>query len=251
MVYRKKPVVKRRPYKRSYKRPTRKSARSSVVAIVKKQLAKSFEKKVCDPVFSLAGTTIDFAANNNITSNAWEALDLNPDISQGIGDNQRIGNRCAITSGHIQIQLSGMTQATSPINYKICLVLRKNVSTSESPGTTVKNLFAPNVFTQLIDSDSGLLTSNLANYQIIRTLKGRIAPSQIIQPTGFPVPQYKNVTMGFKFKTPLVQRYTSDASTETTRNDMILVFLAGNESNTNLSTGISAKFYSQFYFQDA
>lgn len=251
MVYRKKPAMRRRPYKRPYKRPTRKYARSSVASVVKKQLAKAIEKKTADPVYSLPNTTIDFGANSNTTSAGWQVLNINPDITQGIGESQRIGNRCAITSGHIQIQLEGMPQTLSPVKYKICLILRKNVSTSETPTNTVKNLFTPNVFTSLRDSDSGLNVANLANYQILRTARGVLAPAQIIQATGFPAPAFRNIKMGFKFKTPMVQRYTNDASSDTTRNDFILAFFAGNGSDINISTGISAKFYSQMYFQDA
>lgn len=251
MVYRKKPAMRRRPYKRPYKRPTKKYVRSSVASVVKKQLAKAIEKKVALPVYSLPNTTIDFGANNNTTSAGWQVLNINPDISQGIGESQRIGNRCAITSGHIQIQLEGMPQTISPVKYKICLIMRKNVSTNEAPATSIKNLFTPNVFTSLRDSDSGLNVANLANYQILRTVRGVLAPVQLVQATGFPAPSFRNIKMGFKFKTPMVQRFISDASTDTTRNDFILVFFAGNNSDVNVSTGISAKFYSQMYFQDA
>ncbi|AXQ65399.1 MAG: capsid protein [Circular genetic element sp.] len=251
-AYRNRAMSKRRPVRR---RPARrgggKSSVASVTRIVKKQLSKAIEKKVADPVYSLPNTTINFGANSNTTSAGWQVLNINPDISQGIGESQRIGGRCSITSGHIQIQLEGMPQTLSPVKYKICLILRKNVSTSESPSTTIKNLFTPNVFTSLRDSDSGLNVANLSNYQILRTARGVLAPAQVILSTGFPAPAFRNVKMGFKFKTPLVQRFTSDSSTDTTRNDIILAFFAGNGSDINISTGISAKFYSQMYFQDA
>ncbi|AXH74659.1 MAG: capsid protein [Cressdnaviricota sp.] len=169
MTYiRKKPAMKRRPYKRPYKRPTRKSARSSVVSIVKRQLAKSIEKKVADAVFSPIGTTIEFAST--LGGNAgWVALDINPVINSGSGGNERVGNRVGITSGHLQLQLNGMSNQFRAIPYKIMIILRKNVSTSEAPNTTVKNFFTPNVFTGQIDSTSSYNVAMRSNYQILGT----------------------------------------------------------------------------------
>lgn len=255
MTYiRKKPVMKRRPYKRLYKRPTRKSARSSVVSIVKRQLAKAIEKKVADPVFSPIGQTIEFASTLGGNS-AFVALDINPVIIQGAGGNERIGNRVGITSGHLQVQLNGMSNQFRAIPYKIMIIMRKNVSTSEAPTNTVKNFFVPNPFTGLIDSTSSQNVNMRSNYQIVGMRRGVLPPAQTVEITGGggnqPAPGNRTVTMGFKFKKPMTQRYNEDNSTLSTRNDLILVFLAGNNSDAGASTGISSKFYFQSYYQDA
>ena len=85
--------------------------------------------------------------------------------------------------------------------------------------------------------------------------RGVLHPAQTVEITGGggnqPAPGNRTVTMGFKFKTPMTQRYNEDNSTLSTRNDLILVFLAGNNSDSGASTGISGKFYFQSYYQDA
>jgi len=255
MTYiRKKPAMKKRPYKRPYKRPTRKSARSSVVSIVKRQLAKTIEKKVADPVFTPIGQTIDFGANQN-GNNAYQALDINPVIVQGVGGNERVGNRVGITSGHLQVQLNGMSNQFRAIPYKVMIIMRKNVSTSENPNTSVKNFFVPSPFTGLVDSTSSQNVNMRSNYKILGMRRGVLPPAQTVEITGGggnqPAPGNRTVTMGFKFKTPMTQRYNEDNSTLSTRNDLILVFLAGNNSDSGASTGISGKFYFQSYYQDA
>ena len=257
MTYpRRKAPMRKRPYRRPYKRPTRKSARSSVASIVKRQLDRRIEKKVATPVFSLPGSVIPFGANNNGTSSAWSALDVNPTIFQGINDHTRIGNRIGITSFHFQFNLEGQKFQYVRTAYKICLILRKNVSAQESASDTVKNLFAPNPFTGLIDSNSSLNTGMMANYQILRTSKGVLnaATTNMVNNTGSltgPATGSKQFSFGYKGKTPMVQRFNADSSTDTTRNSLILVFLAGSNSNTGASTGIEGQFYADFYFNDA
>lgn len=231
----------------------KKSARSSVVSIVKRQLSKAIEKKVAEPVMTLPGQDIEFGASLGANS-GWQALDINPVISQGTGGSQRIGNRVGFTSGHIQVQLVGMSNQFLNVPYKIVLIKRKNVSTSESPTATVKNFFVPNPFTGLRDSGSSQNVNMRSNYQIVAMRTGVLPPSQNNYITGGAnqaVPGSRTLSMGFKFKTPLVQRYNEDNSIITTRNDLILVFLAGNNSDSSNSTGISAKFYFQSYYQDA
>jgi len=255
-AYRKREMSKRRPVRRRpARRGGRKSSVASVTRIVKKQLSKAIEKKVADPVFTPVGQTIEFGSSTNSgAGQGWQALDINPVIPQGVTQSERIGNRVGITSGHMQLQMQGMAKQFKSIPYKIMIILRKNVSTSESPSTTVKNFFVPNPFTGLIDSTSSQNVNMRANYQILRMARGVLPAAQTTTITGVPNQSAvgsRNLTMGFKFKTPLVQRYNDDNSTLSTRNDMILVYLAGNDSDVADSTAISSKFYFQSYFQDA
>lgn len=253
-AYRKKNMSKRRS-RRPARRGGRKSSVASVTRIVKSQLAKAIEKKTADPVFTPAGQDIEFGASLSAGNAGFQALDINPVIPQGVGQAMRIGNRVGITSGHMQIQLNGMSNQFNAIPYKIMIILRKNVSTSESPNTTVKNFFLPNPFTGLIDSNSSQNVNQRANYSIVRMSRGVLPAAKTTEITGGggnqPATGSRLVKMGFKFKSPLIQRYNDDNSTLSTRNDMILVFLAGNDSNVQSSTAISCKFYFDSYFQDA
>lgn len=256
MTYiRKKEVKKRRPVRR---RPVgrygRKSSRASVTAIVKKQLSKAIEKKTASPVFSLPGSTIPFAGQTG-ANQGWSALDVNPDIPQNVTQSGRIGNRVGITSFHFQFNLAGQSEYYARTPYKICLVLRKNNSATETPNQTVENLWLVNPFTNLRDSNSSLNVNQMANYQILRTARGVLPASQTVNSTSFPTPApavvQKQFSFGYKAKTPLVQRYNEDNSLTTVRNSMVLVFLAGANTDNQIRTGINAQFYADFYYQDA
>lgn len=251
---RKAPMRKKAVFKRRA-RSSRGTSAASVKRIVKSQLAKAIEKKVADPVFTPIGQTIEFGStNNNGTTAGWQALDINPVVPQGVSQNQRIGNRIGITSGHMQLQMQGMASQFKSVPYKIMIILRKNVSTSESPATTVKNFFVPNPFSGQIDSTSSFNVNMRSNYQIVRMVRGVLPAAQTTTINGVPNQSSvgsRSLTMGFKFKKPLVQRYNDDNSTLSTRNDMILVYLAGNDSDVSDSTAITSKFYFESYYNDA
>lgn len=232
----------------------------TVSAIVKKQLAKKIEKKEADPVSNVIGDPLPFANFNGPLTDGWQALDINPDIAQGSANNQRIGNRLSLTSGHIQFQLQGQRQAFQSQKFKIVLLLRKNVSQSETPSASVKNFWLQNPFSGVIDANSSINTGMRSNYQILRTTYGRIPAAKTLYITNTsasaftqPAPGRKSCKIGFKFKKPLIQRYNSDGSLETTRNSLILVFLAASDGDRDaaVSTGIFADFYSQMYYTDA
>ena len=248
---RKKPAFKRRA------RSSRGTSVASVKRIVKSQLAKTIEKKTADPIFSPINTTIDFASNNGVGFAGWQALDMTPTIPTGSGQNQRIGNKLGITSGYIKLQFEGQDRQFQKIGYKVYLILRKNAGASETPAETVNRLFEHNPFTGIFDSDSSYDVNQRANYTILRCVKGTLPAAQAIQfpiavgGENYPAPSAKTFSMGFKFKTPLIQRYTDDLLNNTVQNDMIMVFMADNGSSLANNTGIKAKFYANWYYQDA
>lgn len=247
--YRKRAPLRKRPYR---KRKTTKS----VVAIVKRTLAKSLEKKVAEPLFSPVNTALPFAATSNSGSGAgWEALDINPDIPQNVSSTGRIGNRVNITSGFIQVQLTGQSGQFSATKYKVLIVRKKQSSTFESPTTVVNNLLVPNVFTNFRDANSGLNVNMLTNYEIISSRTGMLPAAQTVMVNN-PVINTsavgtRNLNIGFKFKKPIVQRYDGDSQLDTTENALYMIFLAGNNSDTTRLTGMQAKFYAQMYYTDA
>lgn len=214
------------------------------------------EKKVAEPIFSPVNTAIPFGATSNSGSGAgWEALDINPDIPQNTSSSGRIGNRVNFTSGHIQIQLTGQSTQFSAVKYKVLIVRKKQSSTFESPTTVVNNLLVPNVFTNFRDANSSLNVNNLSNYEIISSRVGMLpaARSVMVNNAVMNTPSVgnRNLNIGFKFKTPMVQRYDGDAQLDTTENALYMIFLAGNNSDTTRLTGMQAKFYVQMYYTDA
>ena len=243
-------VFKKKPYKK------RGITASAVKSIVAKQLAKVIEKKVADPIYTPVGQTIAFGANNNTTTSGWAALDLNPNISQGVAANQRIGNKLDIVSGHIQVQLNGGSSQYLATKFKIMLILKTDVANPESANATTTKLLLPNVFTGLIDTNSSQNVGQRANYKILRTISATLpaAQTQTSMLMGVPTSPAvgtKNVSMGFKFKKPLEQVYDDNGLIQTTRNSLVLLFLGGNDSNVSQGSGIEAKFYAQFYYTDA
>lgn len=249
--------VAKKVFKKRGKRAPNKKA---IVSIVNNQLARKIEKKEAAPVFSPITDPLPFANFNGPNQDGWQALDINPDIPQGIGDGKRIGNRLSITSGHLQFQLQGQRQAFQSTKYKICLLLRKNVSQSETPNESVKNFWLQNPFSGVVDANSSTNPAMRSNYKVLRTVYGRVPAAKTLYITNTsasaftqPAPGRTSCKMGFKFKKPLVQRYNSDATVETTRNSLILVFLAASDSDRDgaVSTGVEASYYSQMYYTDA
>lgn len=256
MAYTKFPK-RNRGKKRLYKKKT---SPKTVNAIVEKAISRKIEKKEADPVSSLINDPLPFGNFNGPNVDGWQALDINPDVQQGFKNNERVGNRLSITSGHLQFQLQGMRQAFQSQKFKIVLLLRKNVSQSETPSQSVKNFWLQNPFSGVIDANSSINTGMRSNYQILRSVTGRIPAAKTLYITNTsasaftqPAPGRKSCKMGFKFKKPLTQRYDSDGSVETTRNSMILVFLGASDGDRDaaVSTGIFADYYSQMYYTDA
>jgi len=250
MTYHRKPRVYKRRKAPLRKRIYRKRKTTSVVAIVKKQMAKTVEKKVATPVMTPPGLTIAVGAQSGLSSSGWQALDVNPDIPVGSGASRRIGSKVNICSFHFQFQLAGQENQYQRTTYKIMLILRKNNSTAETPNSTVQQLFLPNPFTGLIDSNSSLDVNQRSNYQILRSKTGVIPTTQLALSGG---KASGTANFSFGMKRDFVQRYRSDGFTTTNQNSLILVFFAGNgsDSASPTLTGYEAQFYADYYYTDA
>lgn len=109
------------------KKSYRKTYKPSVTSIVKKELMRSIETK---HVNHIATSWIYLGAINGTITNIT-------DISQGVGDNQRVGNRITLTKLYVQKLLRIKPLSTSPYaTARVLLVQSRggSLSTSDMPG---------------------------------------------------------------------------------------------------------------------
>jgi len=223
----------KKPYKRvnKYKVGSRK-----ISSIVKKEVEKMGAKpevKRYDVVYLTTDATIGQVAGN---ANAYYAGDVNPVLTLGSNANQRVGNRVAIKSAYITIQLRQMSAVSHPTKVKFFLFF-DNSATTDAASTVVTDLFNYNDYigtgNTIYDYNSNRNIDYLTSMQLVKTWTSYMRADSVSGQNNS-----KTYGIGLKFKKPKVLAWFANGSTNySTGRFYLMAFCdSGNASTTTAST---------------
>lgn len=172
------------------------------------------------------------------------AVNCTPSITQGVGESQRIGNKCVITGATLDFQISSQSSAVNAIKYRYYLVTQPDSSIVQASGLVITKLLDPNVFsaTSAIDWHSQRRTEFMKEFKVIAQGGGTLAPDSI---TGQIAISQKRRYLRLN----LPHRYLADGSTDTILNQMYFIVVTDSGDHT-LFTGAVVKMSMRYWYVD-
>ncbi len=203
------------------------------IAILKR--AVNVEKK---SVEALVDVPAAFAAKAGVLTGAYH-LDIAPIVPQGVTAETRNGNSLKLTGCMVNMQIKQQSNTVNNVNYKWMIVKVLNNDADYSSADVLNNMWQNNPFSGVQDIYSSRKQASLKNFIIVKqgykTMKGNtVTGGQGVQMIQQPL------------RLNLHQRYINDSATQTTRNALYLIILAGTgdaSSGTGLVMEASFKYY--------
>ena len=176
--------------------------------------------------------------------NQWNAVNITPQIIQGVGEAQRIGQKCVLTGATFDLQVSSQSAAVSQIKYKYYIITQHESSIIKTTAVVVPQFLDPNIFsvTNAIDWHSQRRTEFMKEYQVLAQGSGTLVPDSISGQIS--INQKRRY-----LKLNLPQRYLSDGSVDTIINQMYCIFVA-DSGDTTAFTGCVAKLSFRYWYVD-
>lgn len=206
------------------------------VAMLKRAL--NVEKKRVD-VADGVGVPLGLQATAN--DGAFK-VSLNPPIPQGVTANTRNGNSVKFVSACLDFQVTQQVNAINAFRYRWFIVNRPDASQVCSPLDAHVQMFEPNLFTGFRDYHANRDPEYFHQFRILKKGTGYIGQDQLTAGVG--IKQHK-----IPLKLNHHQKYNTDASLSTTKNQMYLIIVA-DTGDTNQSTGCIVKYAMRFYYVD-
>lgn len=122
------------------------------VQMIKSRL--NVEKKFHDSSITTASVG---QSDGSATGGGFYALDITPQMSQGVGETQRVGNSLKLTGYHQKLQFAGQANCYSDRRMKIMLV---RTQSNDTASVILDDLFDPNPLTGYRDYHSNRNYSN-------------------------------------------------------------------------------------------
>lgn len=218
------------------------------VDMIKSRL--NVEKKFID-----GSITDGKVAQADFNSPGYYTSTITPILSQGVGENQRVGGSVKLTGLHMRLQVQGQADCFQARRLKACIVS----STDSSVTNVVNDLWDPNPLTGYVDYYSNRNYSNNPRaHKIIRTVYFRTPQKQI-----FTTANYTNAGIHKMFGLKLQQLCRFEGSTSTPKDQhwFLIVFADnGNHSSATTSnsgvmtpeayTGLTLQEYFRWHFVD-
>lgn len=182
-----------------------------------------------------------FGANAGVLTGAYH-LDIAPIIEQGVGSDQRTGNSLKLTGAMFNMQVKQQSNTTNPVNYKWMIVKVINNDADYSSADVLNAMWQNNPFSGVQDIYSARKQASYQNFVIVkeqtRTMKAdTVAGNQNLHMVQQPL------------RLNIHQKYLSDSSTQTTRNALFLIILAGT-GDASSGTGLVMESSMKYYYVD-
>lgn len=194
---------------------------------------KSVDQSITSPVY--------FAAKAGLLTGAYH-LDIAPIVPQGVTAETRNGNSIKLTGLMVNMQVKQQSNTVNDVNYKWMIVKVLNNDADYNSADVLNSMWANNPFSGVQDIYSPRKQASLKNFVIVKegtkTMKGdSVTGGQGVQMIQQPL------------RLNLHQRYLSDTNTQTTRNALFLILLAGT-GDAGSGTGLAMEASFKYYYVD-
>lgn len=197
------------------------------------------EKKRVD--FS-PGAPISFGATAGAGVSGAYSSGLSPVIPQGTSGATRTGNSIKLVSGCLDIQFNQSVNTVNQVKIRYAVVCRADSSTIIAAASALPQVWEPNIFSGVIDYHSNRDPEFFSAYKIVKT--GTVILQQDSIAAGISYAQLK-----IPLKCNYHMKYNTDASVQTTKNQMYIFALADTGDAVAL-TGAQINYSMRWYFTD-
>lgn len=222
------------------------------VMMIKSRL--NVEKK-----FKLGNVQLGFTAQMAINAAGYNAHDLTPTWTQGLGESDRVGNSIKLTGYNMKIQLRGQIQTLSARRLKLIII--KTTDKVSTTSQIIDSMYDANPLTGLVDYHSQRdYSDNKKVHKIVRVIPMYLKECNLAF-NDDRTPAIKDYNVSLKLQDTL--RFETNAST--TPNDYRMFFVifcdTGNRSaataSTNggcmvqaVNTGVEYQFHDRTWYVD-
>lgn len=172
---------------------------------------------------------------------AYSAI-VSPTPSEGVSNNERIGNSIKLVSAMMNLRFSQQASALNPIDIKWFLVCRPDNGSGISATTSLSHFLEVNPFTTQRDYHSNRDAEYFSSMKVVASGVAHLKQDQITGGTGV-VQRKVPLRLNYHLK------YNTDTSTLTTKNQMYL-FAVASEGDQALSTGALIQYNIRWYYTD-
>lgn len=166
-----------------------------------------------------------------------------PGVSGSNG--QRIGNSIKATGCNITIQVNQQTSTSSEIRYKIVIVRKKECVQPQTATQVLDTLYEPNPFLltgTIIDYHSDRYLNTYPQYQILKTVHGKLNADQIASQVSYNV---HKIPLKLNFHLTYNGTGTLDPL-----NNNLYMFVMCDSGQTSLNTGIVWQYTMKLFYVD-
>lgn len=189
---------------------------------------------------------LSFAKFNNFavapTASGAFTRDITPVISEGITGSTRNGLSVKLVSACMDIQINQSASTVNAFKYKYYIVCRPDSTVFQTAIDVFNNMFEVNPFSGVRDYHSNRDPETFHQVRIIKQGRGQLSQDQITSAVGYN--QWK-----IPLKLNLHQKYQTDATTTTSKNQLFLIILADTGDQT-LNSGAQILFNMRYYYVD-
>lgn len=190
-----------------------------------------------------------FAQFNSIAASTSGHLfqEISPNVVQGVGSNQRVGNQFKLTGACMEFQLEKLPNMHGTCSYKIMIIQQQN----GNDALDIADLLEGNHFITtgtIYDTHSQRNQMQMSNMKVIKTIYGRFNQDQN-DDTGSANTQavIRNHTCPLKLNA--LVKYNSGGSNTPIVNRFYVLYLAGTGELID-SESIKASAYIRYYYVD-
>jgi len=204
------------------------------------------EKKKVNRFAQNIGFGLSTTGTSGTAVNACYCAYLHPDIPQGSESGQRTGNSVKMVSAMFQAQFTPQANADhDDLSFKWYIINKQDANQVTQPDTLINQFLDVNPFTGFVDTFSNRDPEFFTQYKIIATGAGKLKMSETDSSTKLPT---WNVKQPLKFN--LHQKYDSNTSTVTTKNQLYILCIADGGDPGLPDTGIALQYTMDYYYVD-
>lgn len=128
---------------------------------------------------------MQFAQSNTLAYTNYGGVyvaNVTPQISQGVTASTRTGNSVKATGCCFEFEVVGDSALVNSLAYKIHIVRKRDNQSFMTPSTALSLIWIPNPFSPngaAIDTFSTRDVDNMKNFQIVKTISGRLEPDSL------------------------------------------------------------------------
>jgi len=187
-------------------------------------------------------TVTNFAKQNGAGNDNFYAAPITPTPPEGIAQGERIGQSIKLVSGCLDIQFAQQANCINDLKIKLWLINRPDNSSATGATISTQQLLEVNPFSGRRDFYSNRDPEYFGSFRVIKCMTLDLKQDSV--GSGISYIQKK---IPLKFN--LHQKYVSDTTTVTTKNQIYLIATCS-DGDTLLGTGATLVYNMRWYYTD-
>jgi len=199
----------------------------------------NIEKKRYDVPLAVPGIVGQY---NTLLLSGQYVADISPRPAQGVTLNTRVGNSFKIVSAMISIQFAQQVTAVNDVKLKWFIVCLKDNSDVPTIANSITRFFEPNPFSNVNDYYSNRDPEFFTNFRVIKTGVANLRQDSVTGGTSY-------VQVKCPLKLNIHQKYNTDVSVTTTKNQLLLMVVASS-GDVATNTAATLQYNCRYYYTD-